>query len=398
MALPYAWVAETASEGVEAVRSTMGNRRRGWLRSGAGCGYTGSAMPSVPGTSRARRSDVRVFLILGAASLLLVAGFILGYVSTGGGLFSTMFEHAREKARAGNWAGSLWNLVWWFSWDPGALVPPLIVVAGALRFCSRRATTVAVATYSVSAVLVLWGAIIRDACAWGALGPGSQTTVSVANCVIGAASWLGPAVVPVAVLLASWRWREVLLVDPPWRAARLTRAVLLAMAVAWGISMPVLQAAGIVNRRIAGLPEHLIFPNIIMSLAGVQLVAALAIVLCAVLLVRGWALSSRTLRTALLVDLARSVVVGGGLLYYYHVTIGSPWWNLANLSSRPENTLPLSAVLLWYWWPAIRGRADVDLSAGAPICERCGYDLTGNPLGPCPECGEGVKVPGAERR
>ncbi len=198
-------------------------------------------MPSPAETSRARRSDVLVLLVLAAASLPAVVGFVVTHTRVGWGVFGLLLRRADAMARAGDWAGCLWQLVLWFSWDVGVLVVPLLVVGGALRFYSRRTTTVAVATYSVAAALILCGVEIRDAVhAWGAPVYLDQIGVSTSDCVIRAISKLGPALLPVAVLVAAWRWRGVLLSDPPRRAAHLTRAVVLAMAAEWMISIPVL--------------------------------------------------------------------------------------------------------------------------------------------------------------
>ena len=112
--------------------------------------------------------------------------------------------------------------------------------------------------------------------------------------------------------------------------------------------------------RAVGSFEVGIQGNVITCVGTVQLVAALVGVVCAALLVRRGSLSWRALRTVVVVDVTRMVVVSVGLLEYYYLMGYPVWWNVADAGMRPENTLPLSAVLLWYWWPAIRGRANVD--------------------------------------
>ena len=47
----------------------------------------------------------------------------------------------------------------------------------------------------------------------------------------------------------------------------------------------------------------------------------------------------------------------------------------------------------WYWRHRYRRFLRERLSAsGIPICVKCGYDLTGNTSGVCPECGVEVQV------
>jgi hypothetical protein len=59
-------------------------------------------------------------------------------------------------------------------------------------------------------------------------------------------------------------------------------------------------------------------------------------------------------------------------------------------------TTPLSLVVAWCWfrhgrrWEAARG--DV------PLCTFCGYNLTGNVSGRCPECGASIEAGGPAER
>ena len=48
--------------------------------------------------------------------------------------------------------------------------------------------------------------------------------------------------------------------------------------------------------------------------------------------------------------------------------------------------LPVAMLLTWYWWPRLR-RGDAGDSA---LCKSCGYNLTGNTSGRCPECGSPI--------
>ena len=50
--------------------------------------------------------------------------------------------------------------------------------------------------------------------------------------------------------------------------------------------------------------------------------------------------------------------------------------------------------MTWYWRHRYRRFLRKRLNAlGIPICIKCGYDLTGNVSGVCPECGAGIKRP-----
>jgi hypothetical protein len=58
----------------------------------------------------------------------------------------------------------------------------------------------------------------------------------------------------------------------------------------------------------------------------------------------------------------------------YHL-IAMPYWALVAASLLPLGIRPLA----WSWRRVRRRRANV--------CRGCGYDLTGNVSGVCPECG-----------
>ncbi len=51
-------------------------------------------------------------------------------------------------------------------------------------------------------------------------------------------------------------------------------------------------------------------------------------------------------------------------------------------------------VAVWFTWQDIRRRLRAELAEkGVPICVPCGYNLTGNVSGVCPECGTKIEAP-----
>ena len=65
------------------------------------------------------------------------------------------------------------------------------------------------------------------------------------------------------------------------------------------------------------------------------------------------------------------------------------WWRVLPASL-------LAIMLAWCSWRIARGRVQLCLrkrlrELGYPICIPCGYNLTGNTSGVCPECGTGIE-------
>jgi hypothetical protein len=84
---------------------------------------------------------------------------------------------------------------------------------------------------------------------------------------------------------------------------------------------------------------------------------------------------------------------------YYAVRFGSVWHKIGAAGCGARNEV----VNLWFLFvPAAMATAYFGivskLIAEAPLdgcCDRCGYNLTGNVSGRCPECGTAVLVAGA---
>jgi hypothetical protein len=76
-----------------------------------------------------------------------------------------------------------------------------------------------------------------------------------------------------------------------------------------------------------------------------------------------------------------SGAIGGGLG-------GNSWvvWDTCEIDLWPPLVLSI-AVLLLLHWRRRRVRRET-----APLCQHCGYNLTGNVSGICPECGQEIKA------
>ncbi len=82
--------------------------------------------------------------------------------------------------------------------------------------------------------------------------------------------------------------------------------------------------------------------------------------------------------------------------------MGTPWFAaisaprtaglLATLLIFCASPLVGTAVILLCWWPVFQGRLNPASNPDVPLCTRCGYNVTGNVSGVCPECGTPVAV------
>ena len=76
----------------------------------------------------------------------------------------------------------------------------------------------------------------------------------------------------------------------------------------------------------------------------------------------------------------------GGDYYLFHRTVPAPFGAVLWAVLKPL-LLVLPAGAGWAVYQAVRSRS---ASRGLSRCPRCGYDLTGNVSGVCPECGGGI--------
>lgn len=103
----------------------------------------------------------------------------------------------------------------------------------------------------------------------------------------------------------------------------------------------------------------------------------------------------KLVRLLIVACISSGVAAGGvfGLETLYWARMGDPAQLSRNLLWCASNAIPwlgcffASCMMVWYWRPVIRGRDAIDWADFEHICLRCGYDLTGNLSGVCPECG-----------
>ena len=130
-------------------------------------------------------------------------------------------------------------------------------------------------------------------------------------------------------------------------------------------------------------------------------------VVCCVLLIAAWVLTFRYTITFIPKDQYVCLVMGGGVHIGQYISItdggfhvgsdlGEMFW-LPRLQTRAPffAYLGLKAIFIPFWLPFLliatpvvwciwRNRMN---DPHAPTCENCGYILTGNTSGICPECG-----------
>ncbi len=344
-------------------------------------GRAGCAMSRVPWSTGDRRTDAFVVLLVVAGSIAATLIYALRLSSWG--------EFWPAESFAGSSGlGLLWKCLTWFTWDPGTLVPLLIGLAALLRFCGVRPAVIAVTAY-----LVLAGLVIAAASIAGMLEERAQGVTFAPAFWISACHrvfWaLGPCIVPLAVCLAG----PATAGQPKRIASRLTRVFLVVEGVAstvWGAACFVEDVGSALRKPTssASADQALDLCTDVLSIlwGAALIVCARRLVACdrisrrviwAMATVQGvgWALGSllATASRAATGSFPDTLVLGTDL-----ISLGSP--------------LVGAGVILWYWWPVLRGRVSPALDPDVPHCTRCGYNLTGNVSGVCPECGTPVPL------
>ena len=99
----------------------------------------------------------------------------------------------------------------------------------------------------------------------------------------------------------------------------------------------------------------------------------------------------RTVQWLFMLDLARTLVLTSmAATEYVQGWPWSRWREYAGLACWWSETLPVTSVVLWYWWPVLRRRVSVSGDGATAFCLKCGYSLIGNVSPRCPECGEAL--------
>jgi len=102
--------------------------------------------------------------------------------------------------------------------------------------------------------------------------------------------------------------------------------------------------------------------------------------------------AARRMRRIAWLGVAIGIAMIPTLCGWYGATpaLGLPWWTwLYRTTSLAYGlaTAGLFVVLYWHWRPVVTGATVVDIYGNWAVCQQCGYDLTGNVSGICPECG-----------
>lgn len=351
---------------------------------------------SIDPTRQARRGNLFVLLLLLAASVMDCVQYAVNHVQAGRGLggFTPAAIRGVEDVRDVR-AALLWAE--WFASDIGVFVPLFVIAGCTLRCYSLRKTAIIIAAYQIVAAGAINTAnVVYIVDHWGSIRYHAEASGHPLIYAMGTIAVWAPALVPLAIVLFVNRDDRVLR-GSPMESARLTRLVMLATAATWTIGWVVAEGVDTTGSHYFLAHEWTWAKVGITSAAALQLASALILAMCAIRLVRGHCLSRWALRTAAIVEGARWVLVTTGASPFWTATCSwrSPYENAVYGGLSVGTTLPGIGVILWYWWPVLRGRTSGDLRAGVPVCEKCGYCLVGSVSGRCPECGEPSGAGGA---
>jgi len=250
-------------------------------------------------------------------------------------------------------------------------VPPLLAALAAGRLIAVRRAVVLTAAYIVSMVVIriLWTLYVAQ------YVPVRSTTYSAVDVLVRS---IFPGIVP--LVLARSRW-------PASEGDRWRRAI--------GLTRIVLVCIGAVGLLVIGfeLLRARFWPVMVSYLArnGLEAVAHALQVCGGLVLMRHGLVRRRWLWIA---------TEGAPLAWGLHLTLEltqeprlflmgpdmAEGWLFSQ--SLLASLAAAAVVLLWYWWPVLVGHRKV---ADGPLCLSCGYNLTGNVSGRCPECGERIQ-------
>jgi hypothetical protein len=341
---------------------------------------------------------VFILLLLVADSLAgLLSYGILDFLRPGGRLVAwpdAAFPAGQQLSDVLRWllaaAGS-------FRFGIGLFAPLLIGLGGLLRFFPLRAAIVVIAVYQVAAAMLGAAATVSAMLQYAAQGATFTEGFWLAT-ARAAVAQLTVGVLPVLSLVCVFSTDRLPQAPPQLaQAARLTRLILLAWGALrlWFGAFFVLE---LVAENIAG-PSTLFAPIGLVGAANAMLVLAWGAILlaCGLQLVRRQRVWRSWLGLAAIADLAAWIVVTGATLPWYYLTglpgmlgMGGFCRFAVRVAVQIGQTLPVTAVIVWFWWPVLVGRVPGDLQPESPACANCGYCLAGNVSGRCPECGHPV--------
>jgi len=325
-------------------------------------------MPDPHALGYARRVDTLIVWLLLAVSVPPALGLVLPALANPANPFWRTQAAIDWGWRAGGALGVVACLCGSSFATWGHFVPPLLAALAAGRLIAVRRAVVLTAAYIVTMVVIhaLWLLYIAQYL------PARSMVYSAIDVLVRSVL---PGIVPLVLAWYprpasreySWRW-----------AADVTRVVLVCSGV-----LGLLLTAGV-------LFSWRFRPIMVSFYARYGLEGAVhAAQLCGgLLLVRHGLLRRRWLWIA-----TAGAALAWGLNLTLELTLQPPLflmgpdvaenWFLAQ--SLLGSLAAAAVVLLWYWWPVLVGRRQV---ADGPLCLSCGYNLTGNVSGRCPECGE----------
>lgn len=275
----------------------------------------------------------------------------------------------------------------------GFLVP-LAVAGGMLtRLMSVRVAVLLLAAYAVSAFLpnaVPFVVFVVRTWWVGWHLPLSQTLWLLQW------FWIKLADAALPILTAVYLCRACV-VSPRWTGARFTRLICVVLGVVQLISIGLSLAAPSIT-----LPYF--FGTVVGWGTGA---GALGVLLAALLtfsgarlirgdqMARGWIWSS-ALAAVAMTSVAQLDLLAYVLASLYGYPVDATRSLLAGVGAlRILAASTVAAVILWYWWPALRGRVGPELEPDMPHCPTCGYCVYGIASPRCPECGEPLPATGS---
>ncbi len=271
-------------------------------------------------------------------------------------------------------AARTYRLVSWFVYSWSVFVPLVVVALGACGALRARQAAVLLAIWVVFRESLYWPI---QAALWWHLGRGPAMSLW---------HWAPAAVsrMAVPVLLALY---------PPVATVRsatgcrwglkLTRAVLIASGVA--VLLMVLPP-----RLRSGAAPSVWRPQLWSLTLAAKIAWPLVVIACGALLFGNKRLRPWCWWTFTAMTLLQWLIVAGVGLYgslqptKWRESIRPPLF--ATVALGALGPVLLAASLTWYWWPVLLAGGKLG-EPEWPCCETCGYNLTGNVSGRCPECG-----------